>query len=83
MLGYTTEYQFPIAEPLRGLLFYDIGGTWNSLSTFRASDFKQGFGFGFRIDVPMLGEIGFDYGYGINREEGARWEPHLQLGGPF
>ncbi|MDI6807979.1 MAG: outer membrane protein assembly factor BamA [Candidatus Eisenbacteria bacterium] len=83
MLGYTTEYQFPIAEPLRGLLFYDVGGTWNSVSTFRASGFMQGFGFGFRIDVPMLGEIGFDYGYGINREEGARWEPHLQLGGPF
>jgi outer membrane translocation and assembly module TamA len=28
----------------------------------------------------MLGQIGFDFAYGLDREEGAGWQPHFQIG---
>jgi outer membrane protein insertion porin family len=46
-------------------------------------DMKKGAGFGIRIDMPMLGTIGFDYGYGFDKPTGAGWEPHLTLGAGF
>ena len=28
----------------------------------------------------MMGILGFDFGYGFDREKGGKWEPHFQLG---
>lgn len=79
----TSEIQFPIADPLRGLLFFEGGNTWNSTRDLDLGDFRKSAGFGIRIEVPALGRIGFDVGYGFDREEGARWQSHFQLGNTF
>jgi len=74
------EHKFPIAENIYGILFFDAGNAWESIEKTRISNLYKGVGFGIRLDVPMLGIIGFDLGYGIDRD---RWEPHFQLGLPF
>ena len=83
MLILTSELQFPIADPLHGLLFFEAGNTWNSTRDLDLGDLRKSIGFGVRLEVPALGRIGFDLGYGLDREEGSRWEPHFQLGNTF
>ena len=80
MLIAGAEIQFPIAEPLHGLLFFDAGNTWNSTRDVDLGDLRRAVGFGFRFEVPALGRIGFDLGYGLDKEEGAGWRTHFQLG---
>ena len=83
MLTLTSELQFPIADPLHGLLFFEAGNTWNSTRDLDLGDLRKSIGFGVRLEVPALGRVGFDLGYGLDREDGARWEPHFQLGNTF
>jgi outer membrane protein insertion porin family len=83
MLILTSEVQFPIANPLRGLLFFEGGNTWNGTQDLDLGDLRKSVGFGFRIEVPALGRIGLDFGYGFDREEGGRWQTHFQLGNTF
>jgi outer membrane protein insertion porin family len=83
MMILTTELQFPIADPLRGLLFFDAGNTWNSTRDLDLGDLRKGAGVGVRMEIPALGRVGFDVGYGFDREEGGRWETHFQLGNTF
>lgn len=80
MLIAGAEIQFPVAEPLHGLLFFDAGNTWNSTREVDLGDLRRSIGFGARFEVPALGRIGFDVGYGLDREEGAGWRTHFQLG---
>ncbi len=80
MLIAGAEIQFPIADPLHGLFFFDAGNTWNSTRDIDLGDLRRGVGFGVRFEVPALGRIGFDLGYGLDREEGAGWRTHFQLG---
>ena len=79
----TLEYQFPIADPLRGLFFFDVGNTWNNETEIDLKGFKKGAGVGLRLEVPMLGVVGFDFGYGFDREGGGKWEPHFIMGKLF
>jgi outer membrane protein insertion porin family len=83
MLILTSEIHFPIANPLRGLLFFEGGNTWNGTRDLDLGDLRKSAGFGFRIEVPALGRIGLDFGYGFDREEGGRWQTHFQLGNTF
>jgi outer membrane protein insertion porin family len=83
MLILTSELQFPIADPLHGLFFFEAGNTWNSTRDLDLGDLRKSIGLGVRLEVPALGRIGFDLGYGLDREDGARWEPHFQLGNTF
>jgi outer membrane protein insertion porin family len=73
----------PLAQNVILLGFFDSGNTWNSAMGADPLDMKKGAGFGIRIDMPMLGTIGFDYGYGFDKPTGAGWEPHLTLGAGF
>ena len=86
----TAEWQFPIADPLHGLVFGEVGGTWNDLQNLRFGQLHRSLGFGLRMQVPMLGLIGFDYGYGFDRLDTATglydrkgWQPHIQFGRTF
>ncbi|MBN1504017.1 MAG: outer membrane protein assembly factor BamA [Candidatus Eisenbacteria bacterium] len=79
----TLEFQFPIADPLRGLFFLDVGDTWNNETEIDLNGFKKGAGVGLRLEVPMLGVVGFDFGYGFDREGGGKWEPHFIMGKLF
>jgi outer membrane protein insertion porin family len=84
MLTLTSEYQFPIVHPIHGLFFFDAGDTWTGLNDdFDLGSLRKGAGFGIRLEIPGIGQVGFDYGYGFDREDGAGWEPHLQFGRIF
>jgi outer membrane protein insertion porin family len=71
MAVWTMEQQLPIDHPLHGVFFFDAGNTWDLFDEISPLDLKAGAGFGFRLEIPLLGNIGFDYGYGFNRDVGA------------
>ncbi len=76
----TVEQQFPIVHPLHGVVFFDAGNTWDERREIRPFDLKLGAGIGFRLEIPLLGNIGFDYGYGFNRDDGPRAVGHFLIG---
>jgi outer membrane protein insertion porin family len=78
----TFEERFRISETMYILAFLEAGGTWNHSGEIKWSDFKRGAGVGVRMEMPMLGIIGFDMGYGFDNE-GGKWVPHLQFGSLF
>ena len=65
----SVEQQFPIAHPLHGVVFFDAGNTWDAIGKARPFDLRLGAGVGIRLEIPLLGNIGFDYGYGFDRRE--------------
>jgi outer membrane protein insertion porin family len=79
---FALEYKLRLNRQLSFLAFADAGNTWNSLSQFSLSDLKRGAGVGVRLEIPMLGLIGFDFGYGFDKESPS-WEPHFKLGRTF
>jgi len=80
MYTLTAEYQFPIVNPVQGLFFFDAGNTWNAWRDFSFSSLQKGVGAGIRLEIPLLGNVGFDYAYGIDR---GKWQPHLIIGSAF
>ncbi|MCK4806125.1 MAG: outer membrane protein assembly factor BamA [Candidatus Aegiribacteria sp.] len=82
MLILTAEYRCRIIDQLQLAVFADAGNTWDSWSSSDFSDLNRGAGIGIRIEVPMLGVIGFDYAYSLDGSERG-WEPHFQFGTIF
>ena len=83
MTLFSIEQQFPIAHPLHGVLFFDAGNTWDLVQEARPFDLKMGAGAGIRLEIPLLGNIGFDFGYGFNRgdlRDHPKWVGHFLLG---
>jgi len=80
----TLQINFPIAAPsVYGLFFAEGGNTWNSFQEATLFELRKSVGMGVRIQLPMLGTVGLDYGYGIDRVGGPAWEPHITFGGAF
>ena len=79
---FSLEYKLRISRQLSFIAFGDAGNTWNNMNQFSFSDLKRGAGVGVRLEIPMLGLIGFDFGYGFDKENPG-WEPHFQLGRTF
>ncbi|RME19184.1 MAG: hypothetical protein D6800_14600, partial [Candidatus Zixiibacteriota bacterium] len=48
-------------------------------------DLYAGYGVGFRVVVPGIGTIGFDFAYPLNRVAGQtrKWRTHFQIGTIF
>ena len=82
MLILSAEYRWRVIDQIQLALFADAGNTWSSWSASDFSDLMRGAGLGVRIEVPMLGVIGFDYAYGFDGPDGG-WEPHFQFGTIF
>ncbi|UCD64122.1 MAG: outer membrane protein assembly factor BamA [Candidatus Zixiibacteriota bacterium] len=87
MLVGNLELQFPVIEQQVYLLaFYDAGNSWlhrRDIMPFR--DIYKGAGLGFRIVVPGIGTLGFDFGYAFDSIRGSKlgWKPHFQIGTTF
>jgi outer membrane protein insertion porin family len=75
-----TEVLYPLTKAVQVLAFLDQGDTWNSFREADLTNLRKGAGFGVRVDVPMMGQVGFDYGYGFDRLGGPAWEPHFNFG---
>ena len=83
MTTFTHEILFPFADAVYGLIFFDAGNTWNSFGTADLFNLRRGIGLGLRLELPMIGNLGFDYGYGFDKEGGPAWEPHFTFGTMF
>ncbi|MEA3409286.1 MAG: outer membrane protein assembly factor BamA, partial [Candidatus Eisenbacteria bacterium] len=88
MLLGTAELKFPITGersqlPLHGLFFVDGGNTWDSGEDTHPSDLYWGAGAGIRVEVPVLGNLGVDFGYGFDEVRGQDWIVHYQFGLDF
>ncbi len=81
------ELQVPISRnQFYGLLFFDAGNSWLHRPDINlVSELYKSVGFGFRIVVPAIGTIGFDFGYPLDKVEGEKqsWKPHFQIGTTF
>ncbi len=78
-----TELLYPVTNTIQLLSFVDIGDVWNSFTESDFAHMRKGAGLGIRVEVPMMGTIGFDYGYGFDRLGGPAWEPHFTIGNMF
>lgn len=88
MMVVNLEYRVPLAEQqVYGLVFADAGNAWDGVWDVDPFDLRKSVGFGFRIVTPMLGTIGFDFGYGFDREQvdgsAPGWDTHFQFGPRF
>ena len=76
MLKYTTEFRVPFSENpvVYGMLFAEAGGVWNDTRLMQSLGFprryplelKRSAGIGIRFFMPMIGQLGFDMGYGFD-----------------
>lgn len=82
---FNVEMLYPLSRAVQLLTFLDMGDSWNSLGEADFSNLRKGAGFGIRVEVPMMGTIGFDYGYGFAKDKvgGPGWEPHFNIGTMF
>ena len=88
MTIFTTELVYPFTPKVHGVAFFDAGNTWNSFREADLSLLRQGAGLGVRVEVPMVGQLGLDYGYGFDRFDSQgrsrnRWQLHFNFGSLF
>ena len=87
MLVTNIELQFPIVkQQIYGLLFFDAGNSWRELQEIKPiKQMYSSAGIGFRILVPGIGTIGFDFAKPFNniRGQGNGWRTHFQMGTTF
>ncbi|MDZ7724297.1 MAG: outer membrane protein assembly factor BamA [candidate division KSB1 bacterium] len=90
ILKYTAELRIPIAPnpTIFGLLFAEAGNTWADFRRANPFDMKRSVGIGGRVFMPMVGIIGFDYGYGFDRvdnqgDPNPKWKMHFVFGRSF
>jgi len=77
---FTFEQRYRIDDNMYLLAFFDAGNAFKNVNTLRPFIVKKGVGLGIRIEVPFMGIIGFDFGYGIDSK---KWVPHIQIGTSF
>lgn len=85
------ELRYPLLEQQLYLgLFADAGNTWSGLSKINLGDLYKSVGVGIRLNVPMLGIMGFDFGYGLDDprrnwfdKKPNGWEVHFLMNRGF
>ncbi len=88
---YTMELRYPIvlgeSATVFGLIYTDAGNAWSDTKTFNIFNIKRSAGVGVRIFLPMLGQLGFDWGYGFDSQPGEAGphgsEFHFTMGQQF
>ena len=91
MLVTNVELTIPLAtNTLYFLSFFDAGNSWLHWSDIHPiTDLYPGAGVGFRLVVPAIGTIGFDFGRSLRRREvggilqDLEWRTHFQVGTVF
>lgn len=76
MFASTLELRYPVLEQQLYLgVFGDVGNTWPTLAMTDFSDLYKGVGFGLRLNIPMMGIMGFDFAWGLDDDQ------HKSFGG--
>lgn len=75
------EYRIPISKEFFHLIaFWDSGYCWRELRDINLQDLQSGVGGGIRINIPMMGLLGIDYGYGLEAHSG---QIHFNIGSMY
>ncbi|QZE14779.1 outer membrane protein assembly factor BamA [Halosquirtibacter laminarini] len=73
---YLMELRYPLtlsqSATIYGLAFVEAGNSWYDSSTYDPFNLKRSAGAGIRIFLPMIGQIGFDWGYGFDTANTGR-----------
>ena len=84
LLSMNAEIRLPVLEDqLYFSVFGDMGNTWARLVDIDMLDMYKGVGAGFRLNIPMLGLLGLDFGWGLDDPErkdrhfNNRFRPHI------
>ncbi len=88
---YTIELRYPLSlQPQAAiyiLAFGEAGNSWYNIKTYKPFNVHRSFGIGARFFLPMIGMLGVDWGYGIDRvpnyEKAHKGQFHFQIGMPF
>jgi len=84
LLVLNAQVVFPVvSQQIHGLLFFDAGNVWLSATSIDPFDLWTSYGFGFRLAVPGMGLLGFDFGIPLRGEDKGKLKPHFQFGGSF
>ncbi len=84
LLVLNLDYRFPIAGPLGGTVFFDLGNVWADWRDLDGSDLEAGAGLGLRYRSP-IGPVRVEVGWKIDSELGESDKPvfFLSFGNPF
>jgi outer membrane protein insertion porin family len=75
---------FPVvARQIHGLVFFDAGNVWLDATRINPFDVWTSYGVGFRLLVPGMGLLGFDFGIPLRGDDKGKLKPHFQFGGSF
>ncbi len=67
MMTFSAELRFPIVDQqfyMGG--FFDMGNAWNKIEKVNIADMYRGAGLGFRLMLPMVGLLGFDFAWPLD-----------------
>ncbi len=88
---YTAELRYPIvlqpSSTVYGLIFAEAGNAFDGWRDFNPFDVKRSLGVGVRLNLPMLGMFGVEWGYGFDRVPSTNQrggsQIHFSLGQTF
>jgi outer membrane protein insertion porin family len=88
---FTAELRYPLvlspSSTIYGLAFVEGGNAWYNFADFSPFTIKRSAGVGLRLFLPMLGQLGIDWGYGFDEvpdSPGAGGSNfHFVIGMPF
>ena len=85
---FTLELRYPFLlgnTTIYGLGFVEAGNAWNETKKFNPFDMKRSAGVGVRIFLPMVGLMGIDWAYGVDKVFGTKGgsQFHFILGQEF
>ena len=97
LLKVTTEFRVPFSENpvVYGMVFAEMGNVWIeshlqekfNLARIGPIDLKRSAGVGIRFFMPMIGKLGFDFGYGFDDLSGdgqsEGWKSSITIGQQF
>jgi outer membrane protein insertion porin family len=82
---FTVELRYPITlnpnSTIYVLGYLQGGNSWSSFREYNPFDLKRSAGLGLRAFLPMFGLLGFDYGFGIDKNlaPDARWTDYAKF----
>ncbi len=89
---FTAELRHPVTltqgpTQIFGLVFAEAGNAFGSWKEYNPFDLKRALGVGLRVNLPMVGMLGLDWGYGFDPAAGQS-KPHggqltFSFGGQF
>ena len=90
LLKYGIELRYAVSLdpiPIFVTVFGEAGNVWPSFKQADLFDLRRSVGFGMRLQLPAVGIIGFDLGYGFDRKivdgQDPSWLFHFQFGRGF